>query len=203
VVVLALASFSSMAMSAPHRDRLVLLADLCGVANVSQFDQYMAAIKWAEQGGPVPEALTVSCVENSSDLSASLADLGGDSGVRWEQYMAAINGTAIAAAPSTFSAAERPLPLFEQYEAAREALWEPYLNGTDQAPSTVSAAEKPLPLFEQYQAAVNSTGKVRTFAPQRPTGEYDLQLFAQYLAAVANAGYGPTFASGADWGMPK
>jgi len=168
VVVLAVASLSSMAMSAPHRDRLVVLADLCGVANVSQFDQYMAAINWAEQGGPVPEALTVSCDENSSDLSASLADLGGDSGVRWEQYMAAIEGRA------------------QELDAAPVR--------------TVTGGGTRL---AQPQAAVRSTGKVRTFAPQRPTGEYDLDLFAQYLAAAANAGYGPTFASGADWGMPK
>jgi len=97
--VLALASLSSTAVvaaaSVPHRDHLDVYAaplavDTCGVSNVSRFDQYSAAITWAEQGGQLPLALTVSCVEESPDFAASSAGYGGESWARFEQYMAAI-----------------------------------------------------------------------------------------------------------------
>jgi len=95
-VVLALASLSSVAMSAPYQERISYLAEplvvaVCGEKSISSFDQYMAAIEWAERGGPVPEALTVNCVEESPNLTP-FVDLGGDSGTRFEQYMAAIEG---------------------------------------------------------------------------------------------------------------
>jgi hypothetical protein len=51
VVVLALTSLSSLAMSAPHRSRLnVLAVDLCGVTTVNHLDQQMTATRWVEQG---------------------------------------------------------------------------------------------------------------------------------------------------------
>ena len=62
-----------------------------GERTIGHFEQYQAAIEWAEQdGAPVPFALSVSYGEESLNPNGSYADFGWDGWARFEQYMAAI-----------------------------------------------------------------------------------------------------------------
>jgi hypothetical protein len=199
VVVLALASLSSTtsvaAVSAPHRARrTILAADLCGETFVSGFDQYMAATEWVEQGGPVPLALTVNCVENNLDLTASLADLSGDSGTRWEQYAAAIEGRELELNVASIPTVTGGPDAFDQYSAAIE--WTERGGQVPQA-LTVSGGETSQDFtashtdnggdswvrFEQYLAAIEGTELVLN-AASVPTVMAGPNAFDQYSAAI-------------------
>jgi hypothetical protein len=66
MVVLALASLSSIAMSAPHRGyRVVYAAPVaptpCFGDSVEPFDQYLASIEWAQGGGATPQNGSSTC----------------------------------------------------------------------------------------------------------------------------------------------
>jgi hypothetical protein len=120
LVVLALASLPSVAMAAPP-------LDLCGVSNISRFDQYKAAIEWADQGGTeVPFELSLSCVEQTLDSAARSAGYGGESWVRFEQQRAAIEAAERAQVaelfPSLDSLAEGSWARMEQYLRATGTL---------------------------------------------------------------------------------
>jgi hypothetical protein len=56
----------------------------------TRFGQYLAAIEWAERGGPVPPSLMVSSGEDNLNRITPFVDHGGDSWARFEQYLAAI-----------------------------------------------------------------------------------------------------------------
>ena len=134
LVVLALTSLSSIATSAPHRDRLdVHAAPLapvgCSESNVDRFNQYLAAIEWTDNPGTAtPLALSVSC--------------GKESLIRFEQYLTALEATdqarAVAPAPIGEGTQER----FEQYQAAIGA-----------SESTFATIWHNIERFEQYMAA--------------------------------------------------
>jgi hypothetical protein len=170
VVVLALASLSSIALSAPHHDRPDVYpapaADLCGQASLSRFDQYQAAIEWAEQGGTeTPWVLSVSCVQESVDRTARDAGSGGESWARFEQYSAAIEGRDPALNAAPVPTATGSQARFEQYSAAIKwaqeggpaphALSANY--GEDNLPSSRPFAGyggESWARFEQYMAAI-------------------------------------------------
>jgi hypothetical protein len=87
-VVLALASLSSVAMSAPHRDRPRVyiypeIPGVCGANGPGHFAQYSAAIAWAEEGGDLPLALSVNCVEAGLNNGLASVDYAGESGDRF------------------------------------------------------------------------------------------------------------------------
>ena len=94
-VALALTSLSSTAtaaaMSAPHPSLLAVpeAADLCGETGISPWEQYVAAIEWAEQSGDMPPALSANCVKESQDRVASPSGSGVESWDPFEQYLAA------------------------------------------------------------------------------------------------------------------
>lgn len=169
VVVLALASLSSMAFSAspPALYATALAADVCLEDSVSRVDQYLAAIKWVEQGGPVPEALSVSCVDEDLGLSATFAGYGGESWVRFEQYMAAVESAeqSFAVEPARVSGGSQAR--FEQYSAAidwaehggpvPEALLTDYgEQALDLSALNTGFGGESWARFEQYLAAIES-----------------------------------------------
>ena len=96
IVVLAVASLALTvgvaAMSAPPREPArTLFSDVCGANSTNRFAQYLAAIEWAAEGGPVPDVLSAGCGVDL-DPEVSFAGYGGESWARFEQYMAAIEG---------------------------------------------------------------------------------------------------------------
>jgi hypothetical protein len=93
-VLLALASLSSIAATRAHEYRRTVYitplgTDACVAHSVGHFEQYSAAIAWAEEGGELPFALRVGCVVARPNLSA-YATYPGESADRFRQYSAAI-----------------------------------------------------------------------------------------------------------------
>jgi hypothetical protein len=148
IVVLALTSLSSVALTVPHSDGLTAYAaDVCAESveiNVGFFDQYLAAIDWAERGETaLPVALTVNCVEAIVNLAASSADLGGESLARHEQYQAAL-------APS-FGATWLNATRVEQY---LDAIAEPVPAELVSNLAPLIVDDDGVKRHEQYQAAL-------------------------------------------------
>jgi hypothetical protein len=178
VVVLALSSLSSVAMSAPHLGSRRTLADLCGEITVSEWDQYAAAIDWAETSdAPLPLALSAECEPSSARTTASRAGLTADSGEVFAQYQAAIeateNGWPVALSLMSDDSAER----FAQYQTAieeAEKSWtvRPSLIGDD-------SAER----FAQYQAAIEAAENGWPVALSLMPDD-SAERFAQYQAAT-------------------
>jgi hypothetical protein len=143
LVVLALASLSSLAFSAPHRDSLDVLPDhtlpvVCSENSQSAFDQYLAAIEATEQGWTGSSlTLSVSCFEDSKAF--------------FDQYQAAIQGAESAPATLPDLSGEQSQVYFAQYQAAIEAAEQ----GWSVAPVLTGANSRER--FEQYQAAIDST----------------------------------------------
>jgi len=219
IVVLALTSLSSTAvvaaLSVPHRDQPTvyitpyvtpLEADLCSTLNVHPSDQVRAAIEWAENGGPLPLVLSTVCSEDDLNLAASFADRGGESGVRFEQYMAAIEGRLsaktvsrsdqyLAAIKWAEEGGEAPLILsmgraednldrtvsFVDYGGESGERFEQYMAAIEGklTPKTVSA-------FEQYQAAVKWSveGGPAPFILTLGHSRENWERFEQYMAAI-------------------
>jgi hypothetical protein len=207
-VVLAVTSLSSVAMSAPHRDRLLVLADQCGETFVSEWDQYMAAITWVEKGdGAMPLALSAECETNSNGLTASRAGLSRESDVSFAQYQAAIEAAEKGWTVDPVLTGVNSGDVFAQYQAAielGEKAWtlEPFFaldeNSAEhfaQYQSAIKLGEKawtvePIVIredsktsFEQYYAAIRATELGWTVAPVL-TGVNSGDVFAQYQAAI-------------------
>jgi hypothetical protein len=157
-VVLALASLSSVALTAPHGDLVSLLAaPVCGVDDVGHFEQYAAAIDWAEYGGELPSALLVSCEEGNLDLVASRTDFRGESWDRFEQYGAAIDWAEYGGElPLVLSASPGPKSWapFEQYIAPLESVAHEQFE--ERFASLDSLAEVSWAPFERYIAPLES-----------------------------------------------
>ena len=156
VVVLALASLSTVAAAAPP-----VLVDQCVEGGSLYFEQYQAAIWWAENGGDLPAALTTSCEVAQPEWS-SYASSGGESWVRWEQYMAAIEGSEQVAVVAPAFKDQIDWVRFEQYQAAIEGTAQPvvpadaFLGGNTGGNGFAPYGGESWARFEQYMAA--STG---------------------------------------------
>ena len=146
-VALALASLSSTAVvaasSAPHWDGLTVWADhtepvLCSESSADRFNQYLAAIERAEQGGPTGSLdLSVRCFEDSKTY--------------FNQYQAAIESAKKDYTLLPDLSGVNSQTHFSQYQAAIEAAEK----GWTVAP--VLTGENSRVRFEQYQAAIEST----------------------------------------------
>jgi hypothetical protein len=156
VAVLALASLSTVAAAAPP-----VLVDQCVEGGSLRFEQYQAAIAWAENGGDMPAVLSTVC-EVAQPEVVSYADSGGESWVRWEQYMAAIEGSEQVAVVAPAFKDQIDQLRFGQYQAAIDGTAQPLVpadilsGGTTVGNGFVPYGGESWARFEQYMAA--STG---------------------------------------------
>lgn len=183
IVVLAVASLVSTvgvtAMSVPHRKpaRTTLL-DVCGDSSTNRFAQYLAAIEWAEVGGPVPDALAASCSVDL-DPEVSFAGYGGESWARFEQYMAAIEGDLVSEVSFTGYGDESGAR-FEQYMAAIEGrLGRPPVTRVDQVNAAIEWAETGGPV-----PGILLVGELSPEARFEGYGGESWARFEQYMAAI-------------------
>jgi hypothetical protein len=133
--------------------------------NTAAFEQYSAAIEWAEQGGRVPQALTVNYGQDNLVSITPSAGHGWDGEESFKQYMAAVEGRELtldtAAARTVTSGGGRSA----QYPSAADSTG----RVRTFAPGAPTG-EHDLQLYAEYQALIANKGRGPTFASEADWG---------------------------------